>query len=159
MRQTSFRSILAILFALCISCNKPDKQVSELSHGQIFPKGEKISNGNFDGTAHLKMLVSGDSINDITVGNVTFEPGAKTNWHAHPAGQIILATDGLGYYQEKGQAKKILRKGDVVYSGPGIAHWHGAGPDQAFVQLAISSNRKGGAVWLHPVNDEEYSRP
>lgn len=122
----------------------------------IFPRGVKITNNNFTGTAYLKMLIDADSLNPIAIGNVTFEPGARTKWHLHPGGQILLATDGVGYYQEKGQPKKILRKGDVVKCPPNVPHWHGASADVYFVQVAITSNHKGPTVWLESVTDGEY---
>ena len=124
----------------------------------VFPKGEKITNSNFKGTAYLKMLVDADSINPTTVGNVTFEAGARTKWHRHPGGQILLVLDGVGYYQEKGQAKKILHTGDVIKCPPNVPHWHGASADTAFVQVAITNRHLGETVWLQEVTDEEYKR-
>lgn len=123
---------------------------------QFFASGAKITNDNFKGAAYLQMLMDADSINQTTVGNVTFEPGARTRWHLHPAGQILLVTDGVGYYQEKGQSKKILRKGDVIKCPPNILHWHGASIDTAFVQLAITGREKGETIWMENVTDEEY---
>jgi quercetin dioxygenase-like cupin family protein len=123
----------------------------------LFPKGEKITNNNFKGTAWLQPLVAGDSLNPTSVGNVTFEPGARTRWHLHPGGQILLATGGIGYYQEKGSPKKILRKGDVVKCPPNVPHWHGASRDREFIQIAITNTQKGATVWLQPVTEEEYT--
>lgn len=154
----TLKYILPLAIVLFAACNNFDEMNSKKENATIFPQGEKITNENFTGTAYLHMMVKGDSLNDVTVGNVTFEPGARTNWHSHPAGQIILVTDGVGYYQEKGQPKQTLRKGDVVNCPADIEHWHGASADSAFVQVAVSSNRKGGAVWLQPVTDEEYSK-
>lgn len=129
------------------------------SDGLVFPKGEQINNQNFTGTAWLQQLVLSDSLNAAQVGNVTFEPGARTKWHFHPGGQILLVMDGVGYYQEKGSPKKILRKGDVVKCPPNVPHWHGASPDAAFIQIAITNALKGTtAVWLQAVTDEEYLR-
>jgi quercetin dioxygenase-like cupin family protein len=122
----------------------------------IFPEGEKIVNSNFTGTAYLKMLVEADSINPTAVGNVTFEPGARTKWHYHPGGQILLVTDGVGFYQEKGQSKRILHKGDVIKCPPNVPHWHGASADSRFVQVAVTNNHYGPTVWLHEVSDTEY---
>lgn len=124
----------------------------------VFRKGVKINSDNFTGTAYLQMLIAPDSFNPTAVGNVTFEPGARTKWHLHPAGQILLVTDGVGYYQEKGQPKKILRKGDVTKCPPNIRHWHGASADTYFVQLAVTNNNKGAAVWLEAVTEEEYNK-
>ena len=123
----------------------------------IFPKGEKITNNNFKGTAYLQMLMDADSLNPTSVGNVTFEPGARTKWHMHPGGQILLVIDGVGYYQEKGQAKKILRKGDVIKCPANVHHWHGASADTAFIQLAITNRHLGETVWQQEVTEVEYN--
>jgi quercetin dioxygenase-like cupin family protein/alkylhydroperoxidase/carboxymuconolactone decarboxylase family protein YurZ len=123
----------------------------------IFSTGQKITNNNFTGTAYLHQMVMPDSTNKVQVGNVTFAPGARSNWHLHPGGQILLAIDGVGYYQEMGQPKKILRKGDVVKCPPNIPHWHGASHDQPFIQIAITNNQNGTTVWLQPVTDTEYN--
>lgn len=131
---------------------------SNMLSGLIFPTGNKITNNNFIGNAFLQELVTTDSSNKTQVGNVTFEPGARTSWHYHPAGQILLVIDGVGYYQEKDQPKKILRKGDVVKCSPNIPHWHGASADSSFVQVAITGREKGETVWLQPVTDEEYKK-
>lgn len=123
----------------------------------IFPKGEKITNNNFTGTAWLHQMVTTENNNDVQVGNVTFEPGARTKWHYHPAGQVLLATGGVGYYQEKGSPVRIIRKGDVVNCLPGVAHWHGASRDMEFIQVAITNAKKGPVVWLNPVTEAEYN--
>jgi len=122
----------------------------------VFAKGEKIISDNFTGTAWLNSLVTADSANQNAVGSVTFEPGARTRWHSHPAGQIILALDGVGYYQEKGKRKITIRKGEVVKCPINVPHWHGASADTAFVQIAITGRQNGGTVWLDEVTDEEY---
>ena len=122
----------------------------------IFPKGTKINNGNFTGTAYLQMLMAPDSVNATAIRNVTFEPGSRTKWHSHAGGQILLVTDGIGYYQEKGQPKKILRRGDVIKCAANIVHWHGASADSYFVQIAVTNNSRGAVVWLGSVTDEEY---
>jgi quercetin dioxygenase-like cupin family protein len=150
--------ILPFVIALFTACNNNQKMGdAKPQNAFIFPQGEIISNNNFKGTAYLQILIEADSLNSISVGNVTFEPGARSNWHLHPAGQILLVTDGVGYYQEKGQPKKILFKGDVIKCPPNMPHWHGAGSDEAFVQIAITGREKGPTVWLEPVTDEEYN--
>lgn len=147
---------IGILLFSCKSNNNSTQRLSR-SIGRIFPKGQIITNTNFTGKAYLQMLVSTDSLNQTTVGNVTFEPKARTKWHFHPAGQILLVTDGVGYYQEKGQPKKILKKGDVIKCLPNVEHWHGASANSYFVQLAITNNEKGSVIWLAPVTEEEYN--
>ena len=123
----------------------------------VFPKGEKITNNYFTGTAWLKMLVTDDIFN-CPIGNVTFEPGCRNNWHRHPGGQILLCTSGKGYYQEKGKPVQLLQAGDVVQIPPEVIHWHGATPGSEFSHLAITANpQKGSVEWLQPVTDEEYN--
>lgn len=155
--KRSQKNILLFVIVLVTACGNPQKaEDTKQQNALVFPQGRKITNGNFTGEAYLQMLVDADSLNSISVGNVTFEPGSRSKWHIHPAGQILLVIDGVGYYQEKGQAKKILRKGDAIKCPPDTPHWHGASADAAFVQVAITGREKGETVWLGPVTDEEY---
>lgn len=150
-------AIPILVFMVACSNHQPDnakEQKTEL----VFPKGDQITNNNFTGTAWLQMLVSNDSTYNTSIGNVTFEPGARTNWHKHPGGQILLVTDGFGFYQEKGKPAQIIRKGDIVKIPPDAEHWHGAGPNNGLTHIAISPNTdKGSVVWLAAVSDEEYN--
>ncbi|MBP8115521.1 MAG: cupin domain-containing protein [Saprospiraceae bacterium] len=156
--KLNLRYILPLfLFALAACNNKKEMNNSKNDNALVFPKGEKITNDNFTGTAYLQMLIDADSLNATAVGNVTFEPGARTKWHSHPGGQILLVTDGVGYYQEKGQPKKILRKGDAIKCPPNVPHWHGASADTAFVQVAVTNNDKGATVWMDAVTDNVYN--
>lgn len=159
-----FTHIIGICFLglIALRCNQQNVSeqtgATELHSADIFPRGEKITNDNFTGTAYLKMLMGADSLNPTSVGNVTFEPGARTKWHIHPGGQILLVIDGVGYYQEKGQDKKVLRKGDVIKCPANVPHWHGASVDTAFVQVAITNRHLGEPVWLDEVSEEEYKK-
>lgn len=163
MKKRSVKNASAILATLAFMIAACENKTQSSNTGKvkldtlIFEKGEKINSANFTGSVWLKNLVMADSMNQNAVGSVTFEPGARTRWHAHPAGQIILALDGVGYYQEKGQPKKILRKGDVVKCPPDIPHWHGASPDSKFVQIAVTGREKGETAWLEAVTDDEYN--
>jgi len=153
-----FKYILPFVAVLFAACNNNQKMEETNKQSElVFPQGEKITNANFTGTAYLQMLIDADSLNSISVGNVTFEPGARSKWHTHPAGQILLVIDGVGYYQEKGKPKQILRKGDAIKCPPNLPHWHGASADNAFVQIAITGREKGETVWLNEVTDEEYN--
>lgn len=88
---------------------------------------------------------------------VTFEPGARTNWHTHPLGQVIIITAGLGRVQKKGGPVEEVRPGDVVWFEPGEVHWHGASPHAAMSHIAIQETLDGKAVdWMMPVSDEDY---
>ncbi len=124
----------------------------------IFPKGEKASPDYFTGTAWVKILVLKDDIFNTQIGNVVFEPGARNNWHTHGGGQILVCTDGIGYYQEKGKPIQLLHKGDVVRIAPDVVHWHGASPDSEFTHIAINTNTDKGVVeWMERVTDDEYN--
>ena len=145
-----------------VSCNveTQKKQSAEnKTNTTVFAKGEKITNEYFTGTAWLQMLVPNDSIYNCQIGNVTFEPGARNNWHVHPGGQILLVTGGKGYHQLKGQPVEQIESGDVVKVPSGVAHWHGATPDSELTHLAISTNtQKGIVVWMEKLSDDEYNR-
>ncbi|WP_293935045.1 cupin domain-containing protein [Sphingobacterium sp. UBA6645] len=159
MMKNKFIYMILLSIPSVLACNQTEKKTAENSKDSlVFPQGEKITNANFTGTAYLQMLVDADSLNDISVGNVTFEPGARSKWHVHPGGQILLVIDGVGYYQEKGKPKEILRKGDAIKCPPNIPHWHGASADSAFIQVAITGREKGETVWLEEVTDEEYNK-
>lgn len=153
-------AILSFITLTSVSCtqqNKPNQTIqSELPGSTIFAKGKQITNDNFTGNVWLENLIQPDSLNQNSVGSVTFEPRARSKWHTHPAGQILLAIDGVGYYQEKGQPKKILRKGDAIKCPPDVPHWHGASSNTKFIQVAITGREKGETKWLKAVTDKEY---
>ena len=154
-----FITAIASLALLTTSCmeNKSEQKKAELE--AIFPKGELGSAENFTGNAWNTPLVANDSTYNTVIGNVYFEPGARSNWHIHPAGQILIITSGIGFHQIKGQPKQTMRKGDVVKCPPNVEHWHGAGPDTGLQQLYVISNSEKGIVqWLQSVTDEEYNK-
>lgn len=125
---------------------------------QPFSKGEINPYSKFfTGTTHLQRLVAKDDIWNSSIGNVTFDKGARTNWHKHSGGQILLVTAGEGRYQEKGKEIQILKKGDVVKIPPNAEHWHGAAPNSEFAHISIEPNLPNNeTTWLDAVTDEEY---
>jgi quercetin dioxygenase-like cupin family protein len=124
----------------------------------IFPKGDPGPEEIFTNKTWVKMLhTDEEGAFDTQVYNVVFEPAARTYWHSHPGGQILLITDGTGYYQEKGKPARLLEPGDVVAIPPDVVHWHGASPESQFVHLGMSTQvHLGPAKWFGPVTDEEY---
>jgi len=124
----------------------------------LFTKGDKAPTDYFVGEVWIKVLVAPSDPFDTVINDVVFAPGARTNWHTHPGGQILICTNGVGYYQEKGKAIQLLNKGDVVKILPKIEHWHGASADSEFTHIAINPNTtKGGVNWMEKVTDEEYN--
>ena len=147
---------IALLITSCMQQTKNKVGKGELN--AIFPKGELGPAENFTGNAWNIGLVATDTTYSTAVGNVYFEPGARSNWHTHPSGQILIITDGEGYHQIKGQPKQILKKGDVVKCPPNTEHWHGASPNKGMQQMYILPNTEKGMVqWLQPVTDVEYN--
>lgn len=133
-------------------------QNSENNCNTIFPKGSRATGDHFTGTVWSHPLSDDDSVYNTVIGNVTFEAGARSNWHSHNSGQILLITDGIGYYQEKGKPIKKMKKGDVVKCPPNVEHWHGATPENSCTHIAIVPNTEKGIVnWLLPVTDIEYN--
>ena len=132
--------------------------LEELKAATVFPMGEenKMFEKYFIGKSYLNML----SMERVTIGNVTFEPGCRNNWHVHhKGGQILLCTAGRGYYQEWGKEPQELHPGDVVNIPPEVKHWHGAAPDSWFAHLAIEVPAEGSSnEWLETVSDEEYGK-
>ena len=113
----------------------------------------------FVGQSYLNMLTT----EGMAIGNVTFEPGCRNNWHIHHAskggGQILLCTGGRGWYQEEGKHARELHAGDVVVIPANVKHWHGAAKDSWFVHLAVEVPGEDTAnEWCEPVSDEEYSK-
>lgn len=127
----------------------------------VFPRGEENTaySKYFVGQSYLNML----SVEQVVIGNVTFEPGCRNNWHIHHAksggGQILLCTAGRGYYQERGKERRELKPGDVVNIPAEVKHWHGAAPDSWFSHVAVEvPGTETKNEWCEPVSDEDYRR-
>ena len=126
----------------------------------IFPRGEKNDafGQYFVGQSYLNMLTT----KGVVIGNVTFEPGCRNNWHIHQAstggGQILLATAGSGWYQAEGEAAVSLTPGSFVVIPAGQKHWHGAKADSWFSHLAIAvPGEDAYNEWCEPVSDDWYA--
>lgn len=125
----------------------------------IFPLGKKTPT-NFTGTVWVQPLVPMDSTFNLVAGSVTFSPGARSYWHTHNAGQILLVTDGRGYTQEKGKPIRVIHKGEVIICPPHVEHWHGASRESPMTHVSLNPNADKGVVnWLRPVTDSEYNGP
>jgi len=121
-----------------------------------FPKGELSTAKNHTGNIWLNELNVGDSTFDPSIALATYSAGARLDWHIHPGGQVLLITEGTGYYQEKGKPIQIVHKGDVIKCPPGVEHWHAAAPHNTFAYIAVTPTQKGKTIWLRPVSDQEY---
>lgn len=112
----------------------------------------------FTGAVRIDPLFSAEAPGTAGGARVTFEPGARTAWHTHPAGQTLIVTAGLGRVQQEGGPIEEIRPGDVVWFPAGVRHWHGAAPDVAMTHIAIQEAVDGSAVtWLEHVSDADYN--
>ncbi len=146
--------LLTLCAALLTACaDAPAKKDSPL-----FGKGELNPYcAHFTGNTYLAPLNGYDEQVKLPAANVTFEPCARTDWHKHTGGQVLLVTNGEGRHQIRGQKVEILHPGDVVSVPPGVEHWHGAAPDSWFSHVALTPNAPDNQpIWLEKVTDEEY---
>ncbi len=140
------------LFLLCGGVAMAQELEQPFSKGDLNP-----FNKYFTGTTYLTRLSANDDIWHSSIANVTFDKGARTHWHKHSGGQILLVTAGEGRYQAEGQEIQILKRGDVVRIPPNVKHWHGAAPDSEFAHISVETNLPNNKTdWLEPVTDEQY---
>jgi quercetin dioxygenase-like cupin family protein len=117
----------------------------------------KVPSTYMTGEVSYKKQTSNIHPENTVIKEVTFEPCARSNWHINPSLHLLIATDGIGYYQEKGSAIRLLHKDEVVTISAGIEHWYGATPFSKFSYIAIiTETDKGTGIWLESVSDEEY---
>ena len=113
---------------------------------------------HFTGTVWQDPIIAAEAPARIVAARVTFEPGARTNWHSHPLGQTLYVLSGIGRFQTKGEPVREIRPGDVVWIPPGEKHWHGATPTTAMTHIAIQEQLDGKAVdWMEQVSSEQYT--
>lgn len=113
----------------------------------------------FTGSVRIDPLFQAKDPSRTSGSRVTFEPGARSAWHTHPLGQILIVTAGTGRVQRWGGPIEEIRPGDVVWIPPGQKHWHGASPTTAMTHIAIQEEVGGKNVdWMEHVSDEQYAR-
>jgi quercetin dioxygenase-like cupin family protein len=112
----------------------------------------------FTGTVWQDPIIVTEAPARLVVNRVSFEPGARTNWHTHPLGQTLYVIAGVGRFQTKGEAVREIRPGDVIWIPAGEKHWHGGAPTTGMTHLAMQEALDGNtATWMEAVTDEEYS--
>ncbi|WP_316848888.1 (R)-mandelonitrile lyase [Pedobacter agri] len=145
---------LIAISALLMGCgdNKHSMKTQE-----IFPKGNPLPQEWFTGKTFITPLVAKDENNNFSAGSITFEPAARTHWHTHPRGQVLIVIAGEGFYQQKGKPAQVIKKGDVVNIPENTEHWHGANVSGEMTHIAITNYQGEDQVtWLKPVTDGEY---
>jgi quercetin dioxygenase-like cupin family protein len=129
----------------------------------ISPNGSRTSSSgaaaNFTGNVIVEPLFAANEHTSSTGGHVIFAPGARSAWHTHPAGQILIVTSGTGWVQEEGGQKREIKPGDVIWTPPGVKHWHGATATNSMSHIAITNMAGGKNVdWMEHVSDEQYRK-
>jgi quercetin dioxygenase-like cupin family protein len=114
---------------------------------------------NFTGPVRVDPLFAANAPSRVSGAYVTFEPGSRSAWHTHPLGQTLVVTAGTGWVQQEGGRKQEIKPGDVVWTPPGVKHWHGGTATAAMTHIAIQEALDGKTVeWLEKVGDEQYGR-
>ncbi len=114
----------------------------------------------FTGTVKVTPLIQGEEPSCLSCAAVGFQAGARSAWHTHPKGQLLVVTEGSGLIQEWGKPVRKIQKGDVIWTPPNVKHWHGAAPTSAMTHTAIQEAQNGKVVeWMEKVSDQEYLSP
>ena len=150
-------TVIVYAAALCIAVSAEEQIVITPIDGRATIRGPEQA---YTGTAIAEVLFGAAATKPLTAVEVTFEPGSRTAWHNHPAGQYLVVTSGIGWVQQRGGEKREIKAGDVVWTPPGVVHWHGATPTHAMSHLAIWEfvDGSGGELFEH-VSDEDYLAP
>jgi quercetin dioxygenase-like cupin family protein len=130
---------------------------------QVTPNGSRPTAKGpaeyFTGNVMVNPLFAPREGSRTSGGHVTFEPGARSNWHTHPAGQALIVTSGTGWVQEWGGERRLMQPGDVIRTPPGVKHWHGATDTNSVSHIAIQETIDGKNVnWMERVTDEQYRK-
>lgn len=112
----------------------------------------------FTGTVYVEPVFDNRDPFTVNAGKVTFLPGARSHWHSHPAGQMLIVTEGTGWVRQRDGERIVMQAGDVVWTPPGVEHWHGATDEKAVTHYAVQQFEDGeNVIWGDAVTDREYS--
>lgn len=111
---------------------------------------------NMTGNVSVQRMEVGNTVLNVSVAAVNFAPGARSYWHSHEDGQILIVTQGCGYYQEKGKPSRLIKAGETIICPPNVSHWHGASSSLSMTHTSITS-RNGRVNWMQPVTEQEYN--
>ena len=159
MRHRSTLSAFVLLATATLNASAADEPNRQSM--TIVKNGEQASiNGapaNFVGSARIDPLFAAQAPSKVSAGYVTFQPGARSNWHTHPLGQTLVVTTGSGWVQQEGAEKQVIKPGDVIWTPPGVKHWHGATSTTGMTHMAIQETLDGKNVeWLEAVTEAQY---
>ncbi|SEU18018.1 (R)-mandelonitrile lyase [Stigmatella erecta] len=155
----------ALLLAACASgpSPRPSAPWTGAERIEIARAGSRLpaegAAANFTGRALITPLFQATEYTRAGGASVSFEPSARTAWHSHPAGRTLIVVAGTGWVKEWGGVKQEIRPGDVIWTPPGVKHWHGATVTEGMTHFALQEHVDGKVVeWLEHVSEEEYRR-
>jgi quercetin dioxygenase-like cupin family protein len=159
--KTSFAALASLAFLQAAAAPAAAQGTSPPAAQQITRAGAQASTVGpadfFTGRVRVDPVWPADEHLNASGALVTFEPGARSAWHTHPAGQRLVVVAGVGLTQEWGKPVQVIQPGDVVLCPPNVKHWHGAGPTTAMTHLAVTGTRDGKNVtWMEKVSDDQY---
>ncbi|MFU2328052.1 cupin domain-containing protein [Pseudomonas sp. NFX98] len=154
----SVSALVAVLMASAFACADDSAKDQSMS---VARNGEQASiqgaPANFVGNARIDPLFPVRAPSKVSAGAVTFQPGARSIWHTHPLGQTLVVTAGTGWVQQEGGEKIVIKPGDVIWTPPGVKHWHGATATTGMTHIAIQESLDGKNVeWMEPVSEAQY---
>ena len=154
MKNIGNAAVVIVLAMLAVPA--AEAQSIEITHAEARTAARGPATA-YTGVGIAEMLFLANAKSDLTTAEISFEPGARTAWHNHPAGQFLIVTSGVGWVQARGEKKRVIKAGDVVWTPPGVFHWHGATTTNELRHLAIWKfvNGSGGELGEH-VTDAEY---
>jgi quercetin dioxygenase-like cupin family protein len=157
------KRLAAILCALLPAAAFAQTQTADAPDMSIARAGSQASIKGpaqyFTGSTRVDPLFPAHAPSTTSAAYVTFEPGARSAWHTHPAGQVLIVTAGVGRVQRWGDPVQEIRPGDVIWTPPGVKHWHGAAPTTSVTHMAVQDAVKGKNVeWMEKVSDEQYGK-
>ena len=156
------RFLAAIAISVCVLSSGAKSQTSDDPGAIRITRSAAQSSqpapaDHFTGAARIDLPFQTSTQARLSGARVTFEPGARTAWHTHPLGQLLIVTAGTGRVQRWGDAVDEIRQGDVVWIPAGQKHWHGAGPNSSMAHIGIVEALDGKTVdWMEQVSDEQY---
>jgi quercetin dioxygenase-like cupin family protein len=152
--QKSNLIALAVASGIACAASSAQIEVSRRNSGEAVAAPAE----NFTGTVKLESQFHREAPSRLSGAVVTFEPGARTNWHTHPVGQTLIVTAGIGHVQSWGEDRKTLHEGDIVWIPPNVKHWHGAAANSSLTHVAFVETLDGKSVdWLEAVTDRQYA--
>ncbi|RMP00558.1 MULTISPECIES: cupin domain-containing protein [Pseudomonas] len=159
MRQRAAMPVIGLLATIAFDAHATDGTSAQTM--TIVRNGEQASiigaPAHFVGNARIDPLFAARTPSKVSAGYVTFQLGARSNWHAHPLGQMLVVTAGTGWVQQEGADKQVIKPGDVIWTAPGVKHWHGATSTTGVTHMAIQEMLDGKSVeWLEPVTEAQY---